>query len=119
MQAVMRALRSVLEPGKVPVLFVLGVIALGLATNALYDALKATLGPFSILEIAVLLLIGLVVVAWLARFFVRQKLTVTNINPRRGLVVLVSMPKAVAIAVKRADARKRHSALRERLHTSR
>ena len=70
MQAVMRALRSVLEPGKVPVLFVLGVIALGLATNALYDALKATLGPFSILEIAVLLLIGLVVVAWLARFFV-------------------------------------------------
>lgn len=107
MQAMMRpltqALRSVLEPGPAPVLFVLGVVALGLITNAMYDALKASLGPFSIIVVAALLLAALVIVAWLWRKLVRPKLKVSEMRPRRGLVALVSkgqltdIPAATAI----------------------
>ena len=45
----------------------------------------------------------------------QRNLLYTGITRGKRLVVLVGMSKAVAIAVKRADARKRHSALRERL----
>jgi exodeoxyribonuclease V alpha subunit len=45
----------------------------------------------------------------------QRNLLYTGITRGKRLVVLVGMPKAVAIAVKRADTRKRHSALQERL----
>ena len=45
----------------------------------------------------------------------QRNLLYTGITRGKRLVVLVGMPKAVAIAVKRADATKRCSALRERL----
>ena len=45
----------------------------------------------------------------------QRNLLYTGITRGKRLVVLVGMPKAVAIAVKRADAVKRYSALRQRL----
>ncbi len=45
----------------------------------------------------------------------QRNLLYTGITRGKRLVVLVGMPKAVAIAVKRADAVKRYSALRSRL----
>ena len=42
--------------------------------------------------------------------------SIERVTFHKRLVVLVGMPKAVAIAVKRADAVKRYSALRSRLH---
>jgi exodeoxyribonuclease V alpha subunit len=45
----------------------------------------------------------------------QRNLLYTGITRGKRLVVLVGMPKAVAIAVKRADARKRYTALRSRL----
>jgi len=45
----------------------------------------------------------------------QRNLLYTGITRGRQLVVLVGMAKAVAIAVKRADAVKRYSALRQRL----
>jgi exodeoxyribonuclease V alpha subunit len=45
----------------------------------------------------------------------QRNLLYTGVTRGKRLVVLVGMPKAIAIAVKRADARTRHSALKERL----
>jgi len=45
----------------------------------------------------------------------QRNLLYTGITRGKRLVVLVGMPKAIAIAVKRAEARTRHSALKERL----
>ena len=45
----------------------------------------------------------------------QRNLLYTGITRGKRLVVLVGMPKAVAIAVNRADAIRRCSALRERL----
>jgi exodeoxyribonuclease V alpha subunit len=47
----------------------------------------------------------------------QRNLLYTGITRGRRLVVLVGTPKAVAIAVKRADAIRRYSALRQRLQT--
>ena len=49
----------------------------------------------------------------------QRNLLYTAVTRGKRLVVLVGMPKAVAIAVKRADAIKRYSALRSRLHEGR
>ena len=49
----------------------------------------------------------------------QRNLLYTGITRGKRLVVLVGMPKAVAIAVKRVDAVKRYSALRSRLHERR
>jgi len=49
----------------------------------------------------------------------QRNLLYTAITRGKRLVVLVGMSKAVAIAVKRADAIRRYSALRSRLHDSR
>lgn len=46
----------------------------------------------------------------------QRNLLYTGITRGKRLVVLVGMPRAVAIAVKRADAVKRYSSLRSRLH---
>ena len=49
----------------------------------------------------------------------QRNLLYTGITRGKRLVVLVGMPKAVAIAMKRADAVKRYTALRSRLQEGR
>jgi hypothetical protein len=84
-------LKPILDPGLVPAMFVIGAILLGLIGNAIYDALVAQLeGPLNVVWVSLLLLILLVVTyALLSRLFGRH-LVVGDIQPRPGLVTLVS-----------------------------
>lgn len=90
------SLRPFLEPSSVPFLFVLGVIILNLTSNALYDWTKDRLGTPLRVVFGALSLILLLVLAYEITKRFRLRLTVRNIAPRRGLVVLVSQGKADA-----------------------
>lgn len=97
------SLRPFLEPTTVPLLFVFGVIVLNLTSNALYDGAKAWLGtPIRVISVALSLILLLGLAYEITKRF-HLRLTVRNIAPRRGLVVLVSQgsteatPAAAAI----------------------
>ncbi|MEZ4518738.1 MAG: hypothetical protein R3C44_18625 [Chloroflexota bacterium] len=85
-------LGPLVTPGRLPVLFVLGIIVLSLFSAAIYDLAKEWLTtPIAILLLSIGLLIFLLIVnqAWVR--FVRPKLESTpEIKPRPGLLVLVS-----------------------------
>jgi hypothetical protein len=87
-------LRPFLEPGPVPALFITGVILLSLIGNAIYEGLRAVFQtPLSVLMVALALLALLVVFYALLRYLFEPGLTVRDVQPKRGLVTLVSNGK--------------------------
>jgi hypothetical protein len=90
-------IRPFLEPTSVPLLFIIGVILLNLTSNAAYDWAKTWLvTPHIVILCALCALLLLVVIYALVRRF-KRRLTVRDISPRRGLVVLVSQGRLADI----------------------
>jgi hypothetical protein len=87
-------LRPFLEPGPVPALFIMGVILLSLIGNAIYEGLRTIFHtPLSVLLVALALLALLIVFYALLRYLLEPGLTVRDVQPKRGLVTLVSNGK--------------------------
>lgn len=86
-------LRPILDSNAFPLLFIIALLLLNLLSNALYDAAKGYLSGLRIMAMVVILL-GLITVGYRLTDWVRQRfkpqLTVADIAPRRGLIVLVS-----------------------------
>jgi hypothetical protein len=86
-------LRPILDSNAFPLLFIIALLLLNLLSNALYDAAKGYLSGLRIIAMAVILLC-LIVAGYGLAHWVRQRikpqLVVTDIAPRRGLIVLVS-----------------------------
>lgn len=88
------SLRPFLEPTSLPFLFVLGVIIFSVGSNAIYDWAKERLGTPARVAVVALVIILLLVLSYEVMKRFRLRLTVRNIAPRRGLVVLISQGKA-------------------------
>ena len=93
-------LRPFLEPGTAPLLFVVGLILLNIISNAIYELFKDEFdAPIRILLIAAGLLALFLIAYALVRRIFKPELTVTDLEPRRGLIALVSQGRLSDIPV--------------------
>lgn len=83
-----------LEPGGVPVLFMIGTTLLALLGNAVYDLVKEYVGTaWGVLVVAVAVLALLVVLLAVLRLLLGRRLDVREVRRRPALVALVSQGK--------------------------
>ncbi|HYV07602.1 MAG TPA: hypothetical protein VFB82_23615 [Blastocatellia bacterium] len=94
-------LRPFVEPGSVPLLFIVFVV-LHLISNALFDWTKSWVGtPLRVAFYTVLAIVLLVAGFELVRRF-RLRVVLRSISPRRGLIVLISRGRPDGIPAKAA-----------------
>jgi|GEM_PF-2509048 len=94
-----KALHGILEPGAAPLLFLVGAVLLGVISNAAYDFTSSLLGkPGVVFVSAIGALVTLVILYALIPRLFRPRLTITDIAPRAGLIVLVSQGQLDSLA---------------------
>jgi len=109
-------LRLFLQPGQTPFLYLLFSMGLAVATNALYEQFKIMFSaPMSVLIITISVLLILVGVTILARWFFLPKVVIGKIAPKRALIVLVSQGELKNIPA--SEAIKFHYSPRKGNHT--
>jgi hypothetical protein len=87
-------LRPFLEPGPVPILFITGIVLLSLIGNAVYEALRDLFaGPILVGLIALALFFLLAIAYALLNYYRTPSLKVRDLQPKAGLITLVSRGK--------------------------
>lgn len=102
-----QTLQPILDPGLVPLLFIIGVILLSLIGNAIYEGLKSWLQtPLAILLLSLAVFLLILITYQLYQYLFRPAIHEEAIDPHPGLIALVSPGKTEEILA--ADAIRFH-----------
>ncbi|MCC6957558.1 MAG: hypothetical protein IT316_12250 [Anaerolineales bacterium] len=98
-----RLIKPFIETTSQPILFIIGIVLFNLISNALYDWIKIRISaPIMILLLILAVFILIILLIYLVNRWFRRRIVVTEIQPRRGLVVLVSQGQLAKIPAKAA-----------------